>query len=317
MKNLFNKKADAEKEANMINYMETALADIYGNKSSDEYKMHGDITKSSEYKTIERMISDLRILKGFSKSESDDLKMLFLTLHRPIFPKMVTEYVAKPNERNTTFTTVYTVGYRLLIGELSRVYASTEATDKGIIYQPDKITRKDSSKKLIKHFNESLDKKIDIYIRETTNKNKSSIKQEGAVEAIGYGLELVTGFGGAVALAISKVFKAATELNPISLVNALLSRSYNKKVENFEYVAAMYEATKQAYDDYMKIPEAQRKQKVESKYLKNIDKYNIRMQNLKAKIDHYDSRATEEAKDNETKTPKKTEAPKNDSGFDF
>ena len=79
----------------------------------------------------------------------------------------------------------------------------------------------------------------------------------------------------------------------------------------------MYEATKQAYDDYMKIPEAQRKQKVESKYLKNIDKYNIRMQNLKAKIDHYDSRAIEEAKDNETKTPKKTEAPKNDSGFDF
>lgn len=314
---LFNKKADTEKEANMINYMEAALADIYGNKSSDEYKMHGDITKSSEYKTIERMISDLRILKGFPKGDSDDLKMLFLTLHRPIFSKMVTEYIVKPNERNTTFTTVYTVGYRLLIGELSRIYASTEATDKGIVYQPDKITRKDSSKKLIKHFNESLDKKIDIYIRETTGANKSSVKQESAVEAVAKGAEVASGIAAILGASIGKIFKTATELNPFSLVNALLSRSYNKKVANFEYVAAMYEATKQAYDDYMKIPEAQRKQKVESKYLKNIDKYNIRMQNLKAKIDHYDSRATEEAKDNETKTPKKTEVPKNDSGFDF
>lgn len=318
---LFNKNVDAEKEANMINYMETALGDIYGNKSSDEYKMHGDITKSGEYKTIERMISDLRILKGFSKSDADDLKMLFLTLHRPIFAKMVTEYIAKPNERNITFTTVYTVGYRLLIGELSRIYASTEATDKGIVYQPGKIIRKDSSKKLIKHFNESLDKKIDIYIRETSNAKKSNVKQEAAIDInLGKVSELVTGVAGLTAFVVNKIFGAAAELNPISLVNALLSRSYNKKVEKFQYVSAMYEATKEAYDEYLKIPESQRKEKIESKYQKNIDKYNIKMQNLKAKIDHFDSRAEEDAKDAAEKTtskPKNDDAPKDTGGFDF
>ena len=318
---LFNKNVDAEKEANMLNYMEAALADIYGNKSCDEYKMHGDITKSGEYKTIERMVADLKVLKGFPKGDADDLKMLFLTLHRPVFPKMVTEYIAKPNERNTTFTTVYTVGYRLLIGELSRIYASTEATDKGIVYQPGKIVRKDSSRKLIKHFNDSLDKKLDIYIRETSNMKKSAVKQEAAVDInLGKISELVTGVAGLVGYVVNKAFGAATELNPISLTNALLSRSYNKKVEKFQYVAAMYEATKEAYDEYLKIPESQRKEKVESKYQKNIDKYNIKMQNLKAKIDHFDSRAEEDAKDAADKTtskPKSDDAPKNDGGFDF
>lgn len=318
---LFNKNADIEKEANMINYMEAALSDIYGNKSSDEYKMHGDITKSSEYKTIERMVSDLRILKGFSKSDADDLKMLFLTLHRPIFAKMVTEYIAKPNERNTTFTTVYTVGYRLLIGELSRIYASTEATDKGIVYQPGKIIRKDSSKKLIKHFNESLDKKIDIYIRETSNAKKSNVKQEAAIDInLGRLGDVVSDIAATVGSVVNMFFSAAKELNPISLTNALLSRSYNKKVESFDDVSKMYEAAKEAYDEYLKIPEAQRDARVESNYANLIDKYNIKMQNLKAKIDHFDSRAEEDAKDAAEKTtskPKNDDAPKDTGGFDF
>lgn len=318
---LFNKNADIEKEANMINYMEAALSDIYGNKSSDEYKMHGDITKSSEYKTIERMVSDLRILKGFSKSDADDLKMLFLTLHRPIFAKMVTEYIAKPNERNTTFTTVYTVGYRLLIGELSRIYASTEATDKGIVYQPGKIIRKDSSKKLIKHFNESLDKKIDIYIRETSNAKKSNVKQEAAIDInLGRLGDVVSDIAATVGSVVNMFFSAAKELNPISLTNALLSRSYNKKVESFDDVSKMYEAAKEAYDEYLKIPEAQRDARVESNYANLIDKYNIKMQNLKAKIDHFDSRAEEDAKDDAEKTtskPKNDDAPKDTGGFDF
>ena len=82
----------------------------------------------------------------------------------------------------------------------------------------------------------------------------------------------------------------------------------------------MYEATKEAYDEYLKIPESQRKEKIESKYQKNIDKYNIKMQNLKAKIDHFDSRAEEDAKDAAEKTaskPKNDDAPKDTGGFDF
>ena len=49
----------------------------------------------------------------------------------------------------------------------------------------------------------------------------------------------------------------------------------------------------------MKIPEKDRNKKIESNYVKNIEKYNIKMGNLKAKIDHFDSRALEEAKDRE------------------
>jgi hypothetical protein len=59
----------------------------------------------------------------------------------------------------------------------------------------------------------------------------------------------------------------------------------------------MYNATKKAYDEYVKIPEAQRKKKIESRYIKDLDKYNIKMKNLKAQIDHYDSRSFEEMKD--------------------
>ena len=60
-----------EKETAIMEHMNHALSEIYKNKSADEYKMHGDITQSSEYETLERMVSDLKILKGFSKTEAD------------------------------------------------------------------------------------------------------------------------------------------------------------------------------------------------------------------------------------------------------
>jgi hypothetical protein len=85
-------------------------------------------------------------------------------------------------------------------------------------------------------------------------------------------------------------------------------RSYDRKVEKFEEVSAMYEATKQAYEDYLRIPESDRKRKIESNYKKNLEKYNIKMNNLKAQIDHYDSRAMEEANDTKKKTSKSTTA---------
>lgn len=330
MKKLVTKSAAAETA--MMDHMNSSLAGIYKNKSADEYKMHGDITKSPEYSTIERMVSDLKILKGFSKSEADDIKMLFLTLHRPIFKKMVTEYIASPNERNQTFTTVFTVGYRLLVGELSRIFASTEATDKGIAYKPDKISRKENAKWLVRHFNKSLEQKIDNYIRSHSKEIKNV--QEALVE-ISDGFGAVTEAIATVFDVINLLFSGAKELNPIALINALLSRSYDNKIKKFEEVAAMYNATKEAYAEYMKIPASQRKEKIESKYMKNIDKYNIKMQNLAAQIEHYDSRAKEEVKDAATSSPKKSsneksssDKPKkdttntptnggNDDGFDF
>ena len=265
------------------------------------------IIKNTEYSTIERMVSDLKILKGFPSSEADDIKMLFLTLHRPVFKKMVSEYLASPNERNQTFTTVFTVGYRLLVGELSRIFASTEATDKGISYKPDKISRKENAKWLIRHFNKSLEQKIDTYIRSHANKQKPV--QEALVE-ISDGFGAVAGIVATVFDVIGLVFTGAKELNPISFINAMLTRSYDNKVKKFEEVSAMYNATKEAYAEYMKIPKAERKEKIESKYMKNIDKYNIKMQNLAAQIEHYDSRAKEEVKDIKSSKPKTKSSPK-------
>lgn len=301
------KNKSAETETAMMEHMNHALVEIYKNKSADEYKMHGDITMSSEYSTIERMVSDLKILKGFSSSEAEDIKMLFLTLHRPVFKKMVSEYLAAPNERNQTFTTVFTVGYRLLVGELSRIYASTEATDKGIAYKPDKVSRKENAKWLIRHFNKSLEQKIDTYIRSHANKQKPV--QEALVE-ISDGFGTVAGIVATVFDVLNLIFSGAKELNPISLINALLTRSYDNKVKKFEEVSAMYNATKEAYAEYMKIPKADRKEKIESQYIKNIDKYNIKMQNLAAQIEHYDSRAKEEVKDMKASKPKSTSTPK-------
>jgi hypothetical protein len=301
------KSKSSETEAAMMEHMNQTLVEIYKNKSADEYKMKGDITISSEYSTIERMVSDLKILKGFSSSEADDIKMLFLTLHRPVFKKMVSEYLVSPNERNQTFTTVFTVGYRLLVGELSRIFASTEATDKGIAYKPDKVSRKENAKWLIKHFNKSLEQKIDTYIRSHGNKQKSL--QEAVVE-ISDGFGMVADIVATVFDVIGLVFSGAKELNPISFISALLTRSYDNKVKKFEELSAMYNATKEAYDEYMKIPKAQRKEKIESKYMKNIDKYNIKMQNLAAQIEHYDSRAKEEVKDIKSSKPRKSSSPK-------
>ena len=293
IKAIKSKTPDA-KETVMMEHMNHSLQEIYKNKSSDEYKMKGDITSSPEYSTIERMVSDLKVLRGFSSVEADDIKMLFLTLHRPVFKKMVVEYMSSPTDRNQTFTTVFTVGYRLLVGELSRIFASTEATDKGISYKPDKISKKDNARWLIRHFNKTLEQKIDTYIRTHGSKQKSV--QEAVVE-ISDGFNAVASGIATVFDVLNMIFAGAKELNPISLVNAMLTRSYDNKVKKFEDVAAMYNATKEAYDEYMKIPSSKRNEKVESKYIKNIDKYNIKMQNLAAQIEHYDSRAKEEVKD--------------------
>jgi hypothetical protein len=309
IKDIKNRMPSAQEEA-IMEHMNHTLAEIYKNKSCDEYKMHGDITLSPEYSTIERMISDLKILKGFSSSEAEDIKMLFLTLHRPVFKKMVSEYIAAPSERNQTFTTVFTTGYRLLVGELSRIYTSTEATDKGIAYRPDKISRKENAKFLIRHFNKSLEQKIDTYIRSHGNKQRPV--QEALVE-ISDGFGAVAGVVATVFDVLNLVFSGAKELNPISLISAILTRHYDNKVKKFEEVAAMYNATKEAYDEYMKIPAAQRKEKIESKYVKNIDKYNIKMQNLAAQIEHYDSRAKEEIKDIKTSKPKSSPKPSDDT----
>lgn len=283
--------------------MLTELNGIYKNKSSDEYKMSGDITKSNYYADIERMIANLSTLKWYPQNESSDMHAMFNVLHRPVFKKMVMEYIKKPTERNTSFTAIYTVGYRVLIGELSRIYASTEATDKGIIYKPDKHQRHDNLNKFIHAYKSDIEGKIDNYIQ-TTMKDEIMQESWAAIAApIVNILQFIKShhlveWGQVFEKLFNTIFGTSQELNPISFIDDVLTASYDRKVKEFDNVCAMYNATKEAYDEYMKIPPAQRQKKVESKYIKNIEKYNIKMKNLQAKIAHYDQRAKEEAREN-------------------
>jgi len=302
-----NKKINSEAvEKQMIDQMMGLLKHIYSNKSSDEYKSHGDITKVSEYSSIEKMITDLNILKGFSKVDATDMKNLFNTLHRPIFSKLVTEYIAEPNERNTIFTAVYTVGYRVLVGELARIYSCTNATDEGIEYKPDKISKRETMIPFIRSYNTSLEKRIDDYIRKSFRESarNGGPVQEGvsdvAVSAYKFTVRHASRFLDKYVIGgIKAFFGGIKNINPITMINTFLTAAYERKVAKFEEVSMMYLATKEAFNDYLKIPDAQRNKKVESKYQKNIDKYNIKMQNLWATIQHYDQRADVEAEPND------------------
>ncbi len=276
---------------------ERELKQIYSNKSSDEYKMHGDITASSAYDSIESMIADLSDLKGFNKSEAREYSTMFSTLHRPIFKRMVTEYMHSPNETNVTYTLVFTVGYRVLVGELSRILACTECTESGISYKMKAISAKNQSKWIVKNFNSSMESSLNAYIK--THAKKKTVKQEGAItELVSLGLDAAS----IVIDTVKRVFSfGSKEVNPFSFINAILMSSYDKKVKKYEDAKKDYDLAKEAYADYLKLPKSDRKRRVESKYMKQITKYNIRMQNLKAKIDHYDQRAEAESRDKREK----------------
>lgn len=302
---MFKRKPSQQEIDDMQNIIKV-LGEIYSNKSSDEFKCKGDIRKVPMYKEIDKQIANLSTLKKFPANDAKEIKTMFLSLHRPIFPQMVMAYLNKPDERNSTFTALFTVGYRVLVGELARIYASTEATDKGLVYKPDKRSRREDMSWFIKAFNDDLDKKVDEYLRATYNEyatfhDVDGIYTEGGVDTVIVGAANLVIRGLQV---LPKIFRSAKQLNPISFFNAVLMRSYDRKVEKFEEVSAMYEATKQAYEDYLRIPESDRKRKIESNYKKNLEKYNIKMNNLKAQIDHYDSRAMEEANDTKKKTSK-------------
>lgn len=312
-----NKSVNKLTETRLIEQMRGLLDQIYSNKSSTEYKCHGDITLVPEYDKIEQRITDLKTLLRYPQTSAASIRTMFNTLHKPVFKQMVTEYINEPNDRNTTFTLFFTVGFRVLVGELARIYAATVATEKGLMYKPDKVSKNNDMATFIKSFNESIEKKIDEFVRD---KNKGSTVQEGvlkdAFDIIG---------GEAVFLTdkaidfIKMAFRAVSQVNPISMVNAILSSAYDRKVAKFDQVSELYEATKEAYNEYLKLPDAQRKAKIESRYKKNIEKYNIKMNNLWAAIEHYDQRAVAEANDrarnsNTSSKPNKPSKPSSPSG---
>lgn len=303
-------------EQQMVCMMLYNIQSIYQNHSTDEYKMAGDITKSPEYNSIEKMITDLRSLKGYPQDEAKDISTMFSTLHKPVFKETVTAYLNDPNDRNALYTAMFTVGYRVLVGELARIYASTKATDKGLVYVPDKISRRNDIAPFIRSYNGELNKRIDDYVKskhDGVNRYKESFEGDvdflsasdiiqeasltGALNAVN---RIVDGFF----KGIGWIFKGFKEINPISFMNACLMHSYQQKVDSFHNTSKMYEATKKAYDNYMKLPESKRDPKVVEKYRLNIEKYNIAMENEKARIADYDQRANDERDQQEAEFPK-------------
>jgi len=285
------------------------LKTVYNNKSSDEFKMGGDITKAPEYKRIKERISELGNLQGFPKESITEIKKLFETLHRQIFKQMVSEYIKaqEPNDDNIFYTALYTVGYRMLIGELARIFASTVIDEKKkvIIYKPDKISREKSMERTIAIFNTELDKAIDQFNK---IRKQSEVKQEGAVgdalEFAATNLRSLLGQSGKFLVRFIAGI-ATGRYNPMSFVGTALSAGYTAKVKSFDSVCAHYEEAKRALEDYKKIPSHKQNAETIKKYEKLIDKYNIKMQNLKAKLEHYDQRAIADAEakmSNKTKT---------------
>ncbi len=290
-----NKKALNDK---LVQAMMGQLTYIYDNKSSDEYKMAGDITALSTYQQIEYNLASLDTVKGIDKKEASNMRTMFNTLHRPFWKKHVAGFINDKSEANVLHTTFFTVGYRIIVGELARIDASTVATTTGMVYKPDKISKKESLQKIISAYNDTLEANMNKVIRDNIANNKNGVVQEAAVvdaavNVIGIGVNTLA----SIFTIAGNIFASAEQLNPISLMNACLTKSYDKKVAKYSKICDEYEETKKAYEEYMKIPKERRKEKVEHKYVKMMEKYNIKMGNAKAKLDHFDSRSKVEAED--------------------
>lgn len=297
---------DAEK-------IEKSIRAVYKNKSGDEYKMKGDIRNHPLYDTLKRDVDTLGDgVKNAPTKVIAGVKDMFTALHKPVWKKQISEYMAKPNEKNTVYAILFTNGIRIMISVIMTVYSFTKATENGLIYEePSKLSDDDKIRyEYITKFGKDFDQRAEkLYTqaeskvkknKPVTAKKDQEITQEAAsVGVISAAANTVVGVIEGVFGILNGIFKTAASLNPISLISACLSRSYDKKIEQYEKISKEYEAAKKAYDEYKKIPASQRQKRIESNYTKMIEKYNIKMKNLKAKIDHYDTRATKGSEDDD------------------
>lgn len=283
------------------------LDKIYTNKSGDEYKMHGDITLSPVYDLLQRTIADLSTIKGLNKIEIEEIKKMFNALHRPNFKKVVSSYIAEKKSSAIIMTATFTVAYRVLIGELSRIYTSTEATENGFVYKPDKYSKKNDMSKFIRNFNLKIDSELNKSVRATTKKPSvgEKFQMEGFIlgssarfaHFISDRLADITPYFREFGAWCRLLFPDISVLNPISWFSNFLSNRYDKKVDKYHDMAKLYLETKQAYEEYMEKPAFRRNKKIEEKYKRMMNRYNIKMLNRKAEIRDYDQRAIKEMMD--------------------
>ena len=328
---IFKPDSNEKNQAAMIT-MISQLDKVYSNKSGDDYKMAGDITKSPVYDLLQRTIADLSTIKGLSKSDVEELKKMFNALHRPNFKKIVTKYIHEKSSYAIPMTATFTVAYRTLINEMSRIYTSVEATEKGFVYKPDKFSRKNDMSKFIRGFNLKIDSELSRHVRATTKdikvgdkfKLESFIYEEGFVGSSGRFAHFISDKLSGIAPYFREfgawcrmLFPDVSVLNPISWFSNRLSNKYDAMVDKYHDIANEYLETKKAYEEYMDQPAFRRNKKVEANYRKMMTKYNIKMLNAKAAIRDFDQRSIketiEEAKIEEEKILKEMGLKKSES----
>lgn len=280
--------------------LKAAVEKVYKNKSNDEYKCKGDIKKSPNYELMDQKLNkDMPNISGYPSNNLTILQKAFKELQKPIWGKMVSEYMRKPDETNLAYAFMFSACYRGLLSEIMSAIASSEATETGFVYKPDIIENKnDRSIKILKKFTTDPDGVMKSIVagskKRLGGKSEEKIQQEAAtVSAVGGAIEGVASLAEATFGAIGKVFKSALSLNPISFFSALFSRAYDKKVEKFKKFDDLYHATVEAYNEYRRIPQSKRKARIEHRYIKMMEKYNIKRENLRKQIEHYDRRAHE------------------------
>ena len=300
---------------------------IYKNKSSDEYKCKGDVKKSPIYDEIkQKLYEDFPKIKGLPNDDIKILRDMLTMLEKPIWSKMIAEFMVKPDEKNTIYAIYWTGCYRTLYGEIGLITACTEATEDGLVFRGDKVNKTHTlNMKMMRRFVKDpeavINKSIESAKKLANGKSADQITQEAAtIEGMGGLAETVVSLIEHTLGKIADTFKSALALNPIAFLSAVLSRSYDKKVAKCKKFEDLYNEAVKAYDDYKKIPSHKRKERIEHKYRKLIEKYNIKRENLLKEIEHYDKRAHEFDEDDdddydvkkkeETKEEKKEEESK-------
>ena len=283
-----------------IDDMKKLLDKVYKNKSTDEYKCKGDIKKSPNYDLIEDRVNKfIPSIKGYPTNNVTILQNSLKELKKPIWGKMVSEYMAKPDDTNTVYAALFVSTYRTLLGEVMAAITCSEATDNGFVYNPGKIDRNSQDpmkflKKMATNSDSYIKEILNDVKKQTKGKSEEKIQQEAAtVSGIGGAIEGVATIADATFGAIGRVFKSALALNPISFFSALFSRAYDKKVDKFKKFDDLYQATVDAYNEYRKLPQSKRKARIEHRYIKMMEKYNIKRENLRKQLEHYDRRAHE------------------------
>ena len=218
-----------------------------------------------------------------------------------------------------------------MIDEVSRIYTCTKASTKGgIEYDPSKLAKRKNLQPFFAHFNESIETKIAEYAKKHQNEPVTE-----SFEAVGkffatMGHWIFRNWIKEMINMMKATFKAIKQLNPITLANAYLINKYDREINIFKSVCANYDATKQAYEEYISLPANKQNPAIIKKYEDSLQALDNRKKNLLAKIEHFNTQAEVEATDDAADIDmdkvapddngdnnKSDDAPSNPDGFDF